>query len=82
MDEKKEINVQVNQEHMPVFANSINVNVSDDAVALQFLFVRPNTNQAKLVSEVIITPKHAIAFQKTLDATVKKHFTRHLDEKN
>lgn len=80
MDDKKQINVTVGNDHQPTFANSINVSVSDDAVALQFLFIRPNTDQAKLVSEVILTPKHAISFQKTLDDTIKKHFTRHLDE--
>lgn len=80
MEEKKQINVQVPQGHQPTFANSINVNVTDDAVALQFLFVRPNASQATLVSEIVITPKHAISFQKTLDQTIKKHFTRHLSE--
>lgn len=79
-DKKRQINVQISKDMQPAFANSIQVNVNDDAVTLQFLFIRPNTDQAALVSEVVITPKHAISFQKTLDETIKKHFTRHLND--
>ena len=77
--EQKQIQVQMSPEHKPGFSNSVQISVSDDAVVLQFLFVRPNTTQATLVSEVVLTPKHAINFQKSLDATIKKHFTKHLD---
>ncbi len=77
---KKQLNVQMSREHQPTFANSVHLNVSDDAVVLQFLFVRPNTDQAQLVSEIVLTPQHAINFQKTIDGTLKQHFTRHLDE--
>ncbi|NBD74251.1 DUF3467 domain-containing protein [Patescibacteria group bacterium] len=77
---QRKLNVQMRRDHEPTFANSVHLNVSDDAVVLQFLFARPNTDQAQLVSEVVLTPKHAIQFQKTLDETLKKHFTRHLDE--
>jgi hypothetical protein len=54
--------------------------VSDDAVVVQFAFVRPNTTSGQLLSEIILSPKHAIEFSRTLDATIKKHFTRHLSE--
>ena len=80
MEDKRQINVQVPKDQQPTFANSININVNDDAVVLQFLYLRPQTDQATLVSEVVITPKHAISFQQTLDQTIKKHFTRHLEE--
>ena len=49
-------------------------------MVLQFLYVRRNTNQATLVNEVVLTPQHAIKFQKALDETLKKHFTKHLPE--
>lgn len=76
---QKQIQVQVGPDHKPGFSNSVQINVSNDAVVLQFLFVRPNTPQATLVSEVVLTPKHAINFQKSLDTTIKQHFTKHLD---
>ena len=77
-EEPKQIKVQINEKHMPSFANSAQINVSDEEVVLQFLFVRRNTNQATLVSEVVLTPQHAIKFGKALDETIKKHFTKHL----
>jgi hypothetical protein len=77
-EEQKQIQVKVTDDHKPVFANSAQINVSDEEVVLQFLYVRRNTNQANLMSEIILTPQHAIKFQKALDETIKKHFTKHL----
>ena len=77
-EEKKQIQVKVSDTHVPVFANSAQINVANEEVVLQFLFVRRNTSQATLVSEVVITPQHAIKFVKALDETIKKHFTKHL----
>lgn len=76
----RQIRVNVAPDQQPTFSNSVQISVNDDAVVLQFLYVRPNTDQATLTSEVVLTPQHAIKFQKTLDDTIKKHFTRHLDE--
>ncbi len=77
-DEQKEVKVKVSDNHMPVFSNSAQINVSNEEVTLQFLYVRRNTGQGNLVSEVILTPQHAIKFQKALDETIKKLFTKHL----
>lgn len=79
-DDKKQIQVQVPPTHKPEFSNSVQINVSDDSVVLQFMFVRPNTPQATLISEIVLTPKHAINFQKSLDTTIKQHFTKHLEK--
>ena len=76
---QKQVQVQMSAEHKPGFSNSVQINVSNDAVVLQFLFVRPNSTQATLVSEIVLTPQHAINFQKSLDGTIKKHFTKHLE---
>ena len=76
---QKQVQVNVGPDHKPGFSNSVQINVSNDAVVMQFLFVRPNTTQATLVSEVVLTPQHAINFQKSLDTTIKKHFTKHLE---
>jgi len=62
----------------PGFSNATQVTVSDDSVVLQFAYLRPNATAGQLVSEIVLTPKHAIEFSKALDATIKKHFTRHL----
>ena len=78
-NQQRQIKVSVSPEKMPTFSNSVQISVNDDSVTMQFLYVRPNTDQAVLVSEVVLTPQHAIKVQKTLDETVKKHFTRHLD---
>ena len=80
-EEKKEqpqIQVKVPENHKPTFSNSAQINVADEEVTLQFLYVRRNTGQGALVSEVVLTPQHAIKFQKALDDTLKKHFTKHL----
>jgi len=76
--EQKQIQVKVPDDHKPAFANSAQINVADEEVVLQFLFVRRNTNQATLMSEIVLTPQHAIKFGKALDDTIKKHFTKHL----
>lgn len=62
------------------FVNATQVTVSDDSVIIQFAYVRPNTKGGHLVSEIALSPKHAIDFSRALDATIKKHFTRHLKE--
>jgi hypothetical protein len=77
--EGRQVKVTVPTDRIPTFSNSVQINVNDDSVVLQFLYIRPNTDQAALVAEVAITPQHAIKFQKTLDDTIKRHFTRHLD---
>jgi hypothetical protein len=77
---QKQLQIQIPPNKEPAFSNTAQINVSDDAVTIQFAYVRPNTDQGQLVSEVILTPKHAIKFQKALDDTLKKHFTRHLPE--
>jgi len=80
-EEKKDqaqVQVKVSDDHKPAFSNSAQINVSDDEVTLQFLYVRRNTGQGTLMSEVVLTPQHAIKFQKALDNTLKKHFTKHL----
>ena len=82
MEEKKQVQVAVSGDAKPSFSNATQITVNDDAVTMQFAYVRPNTEQGQLMAEVILTPKHAIDFQKALDVTLKKHFTKHLDEKN
>ena len=62
----------------PVFSNIVNINVNDEEVALQFLYARPGGRDAILVAEILMTPQHAIRFQRALDDTIKRHFTRHL----
>ncbi|MBL1434463.1 DUF3467 domain-containing protein [Candidatus Wolfebacteria bacterium] len=80
MEEKKQIQIAIPNEAKPSFSNATQITVNDDAVTMQFAYVRPNTEQGQLMSEVILTPKHAMDFQKALDTTLKKHFTKHLDE--
>lgn len=67
------------QDATPAFSNATQVNVSDDSVILQFAYLRPNSPNGQLISEVVLSPKHAIDFSRALDATIKQHFTRHLD---
>ena len=80
MENTKQISVSIPKEGTPSFSNATQVTVSDDSVMLQFAYVRPNTESGQLVSEIVLSPKHAIEFSKALDATIKQHFTRHLDE--
>jgi hypothetical protein len=66
----------------PLFSNAAQVTVSTDAVIIQFAYVRPNSTTGQLLSEIILSPKHAIDFSRTLDNTIKQHFTRHLENPN
>lgn len=79
MEERKPIPVVIPPEALPSFANATQVTVSDDSVVVQFAYVRPGSASGKLISEIVLTPKHAINFSRSLDATIKKHFTRHLE---
>jgi len=78
--EQKQIQISVAPDHKPTYANSVKINVTDEEVMLQFALVRPQEGRGSLVSEVVLAPKHAIRLQKALDDTLKRHFTRHLDE--
>jgi hypothetical protein len=77
--EKKQIAITAPANTLATFVNATQVTVSDDSVIIQFAYVRPNTTAGQLVSEIVLSPKHAIEFNKALDATIKKHFTRHLE---
>lgn len=68
------------QNTKPAFSNATQVNVSDDSVILQFAYLRPNSPSGQLIAEVVLSPKHAIDFSRALDATIKQHFTRHLEK--
>lgn len=74
----KEFSITIPQGQMPAFSNATQVNVSDDSVVIQFAYLRPGTPQGQLVSEIVLSPKHAIEFSRALDQTIKQHFTRHL----
>jgi Protein of unknown function (DUF3467) len=78
--EQKNIHIQVNSDTKPTYANSVKVNVTDEEVILQFAMIQAEEGRGVLVSELVLSPKHAIRFQKALDDTLKKHFTRHLPE--
>lgn len=78
MDENKTISVSIPADAKPSFSNTTQISVSDDAVIIQFAYLRPNATVGTLVSEIILSPKHAIDFSKALDTTIKQHFTRHL----
>lgn len=79
-EEKKKVTITIPGDARPNFSNVAQVNVSDDSVVMQFAYVRPNTTNGQLVAEVVLSPKHAIEFNRALDLTIKKHFTRHLGE--
>ncbi len=72
--------ITIPQDANQSFSNATQVTVSDDSVVLQFAYVRPDQTTGKLISEVVLSPKHAIDFSRALDSTIKQHFTRHLDE--
>jgi len=76
--EKKQIAITSPKDSLATFVNATQVTVSDDSVIIQFAYVRPNTTAGQLVSEIVLSPKHAIDFSKSLDSTIKQHFTRHL----
>jgi hypothetical protein len=80
MNEAKNIQIAVSPDAKAIYANSVKVNVTDEEVILQFAMIRPEEGRGALVSEIVLSPKHAIRFQKALDDTLKKHFTRHLPE--
>ncbi|MDB5190128.1 MAG: hypothetical protein JWN49_454 [Parcubacteria group bacterium] len=75
---EKKINISIPGDTKPAFSNATQVTVSDDSVVLQFAYVRPNTADGQLISEIVLSPKHAIDFSRALDSTIKQHFTRHL----
>jgi hypothetical protein len=77
---QKQIAITMPQGAKPSFSNATQVNVSDDSVILQFAYLRPNSTNGQLISEVVLSPKHAIEFSRALDATIKQHFTRHLEQ--
>lgn len=80
MSEQKKITIAIPPNTNASFVNATQVTVSDDSVMIQFAYVRPNTESGHLVSEIVLSPKHAIEFSKALDATIKQHFTRHLEQ--
>jgi hypothetical protein len=73
------IQIDIPSTSRPTFSNATQVTVSDDSVILQFAYVRPNTAEGQLIGEIVLSPKHAIDFSRALDATIKQHFTRHLN---
>lgn len=79
MAEHKQIAITIPPSAKPTFSNATQVTVSDDSVVIQFAYVRPETTAGQLIGEIVLSPKHAIDFSRALDATIKKHFTRHLD---
>ena len=80
MADQKQIQITMPQNAKPAFSNATQVNVSDDSVILQFAYLRPNSPSGQLIAEVVLSPKHAIDFSRALDATIKQHFTRHLEK--
>ena len=80
MNEQKQVQIAVTPDTKPAYVNTIKINVTDEEVVLQCAFVRPQEARGVLVSELVLSPKHAIRFQKALDETLKKHFTRHLPQ--
>ena len=80
MADQKQIAIAMPPDTKPWFSNATQVNVSDDSVILQFAYLRPNSTNGQLISEVVLSPKHAIDFSRALDATIKQHFTRHLEK--
>lgn len=79
-EERKQISIVMPPDATASFVNATQVTVSDDSVLIQFAYVRPNTTSGQLVSEIALSPKHAIDFSRALDSTIKQHFTRHLGE--
>ena len=79
MSEHNEIAISIPTTASPSFSNATQVTVSDDSVVLQFAYVRPDTTHGHLIAEIVLSPKHAIDFSKSLDRTIKQHFMRHLD---
>lgn len=80
--ETKQVTITLPADAKAAFSNATQVMVSDDAVIIQFAYVRPNTTTGQLISEITLSPKHAIEFSRSLDTTIKQHFTRHLGDVN
>jgi len=78
--DKKQIKVQIPKDAKPTYANSVKINVTDEEVMLQFAYLQPQQGTGVMVADIVLSPKHAMRFQKALDDTLKKHFTRHLPE--
>lgn len=78
MAEERKITIRNAAKTAPTFSNATQVTVSDDSVVLQFAYVRPNTTEGQLIAEIVLSPKHAIDFSRSLDTTIKQHFTRHI----
>jgi ssRNA-specific RNase YbeY (16S rRNA maturation enzyme) len=76
--EQKQVPITIPSDAKPTFVNATQTTVTDDAVVLQFAYLRPQATTGQLIAEIVMSPKHAIDFSKALDATIKKHFTRHL----
>ncbi|HEX5774744.1 MAG TPA: DUF3467 domain-containing protein, partial [Candidatus Paceibacterota bacterium] len=55
---QKQITIAMPPDAKASFANATQVTVSDDAVIIQFAYVRPNTATGHLVSEIALSPKH------------------------
>ena len=79
-EQKKEIKIQIPNDIKPTYSNSVKINVTDEEVMLQFAYIKPEEGVGALVGDIVLSPKHAMRFQKALDETLKKHFTRHLPE--
>ncbi|MBU0750027.1 DUF3467 domain-containing protein [Patescibacteria group bacterium] len=77
---EQNIEISLPADTKPSFCNATQVTVSDDSVVIQFAYIRPNTAKGQLISEIVLSPKHAIDFSKALDETIKKHFTRHIED--
>lgn len=75
---ERNIKIAIPASSHPNFSNATQVTVSDDSVILQFAYVRPNSTDGQLISEIVMSPKHAIEFSRALDTTIKQHFTRHI----
>ena len=79
--QKQPLQIVIPNDAKPGFSNATQITVSDDAVVVQFAYLRPNAPSGQLITEVVLTAKHAIDFSRALDATIKQHFTRHLEGK-
>ncbi len=77
---QKEIKIHIPADIKPTYANSVKINITDEEVILQFAYIRADQGTGMLIGDMVLSPKHAMRFQKALDETLKKHFTRHLPE--
>lgn len=73
-NEKKQLNVMIPSDvQKGVFSNVAQVNVSPTEVIFDFAFLQPNTNQAVMVSRVILTKEHASQFRKVFNGVMDKY---------